>query len=78
MEGNENRGIKSSNTPDWNKPESIDNRLRVLLGMDEDEEFFPANHALSLGLLIQKGFITQDLRLTEGGIREYEKLKTKP
>lgn len=52
----------------------IDPRLLILLQMDEGEEFDQEEQAFMLGLLEENGLITHDLKLTQAGIKEYEKM----
>lgn len=42
--------------------------------MDEGEEFDQEEQAFMLGLLEENGLITHDLKLTQAGIKEYEKM----
>lgn len=63
--------------PETHKEENkgkIYTRLLVLLEMDEGEEFDQDEQAFMLGLLEENGLITHDLKLTQAGIKEYEKM----
>lgn len=51
----------------------VDPRLLVLLELGEDEEFDEDEQSFMLGLLEENGLITHDLKLTQAGIRAYEK-----
>jgi len=52
----------------------IDPRLFILLEKGKEEEFDQDEQAFMLGLLEENGLITHNLKLTQAGIVEYEKM----